>query len=397
MNIVIVAQYLRNVENFRDNNSRFVYLAKMLRDNHHTVEIITSDYYHRTKQHFTDIGDLPGITVTTLHESGYLKNISLKRLLSHKELANNLKYYLDSIDKPDVVYTAVPSLSVAEVCANYCNNNDVKFVVDIQDLWPEAFQMVFNVASISNLIFRPMTKQADRIYAAADEIVAVSKTYADRGMKVNEKCEMSTVAFLGTDKAMFDCHALREKNDDEIVVVYIGTLGHSYDLNCVIDALAKLQVSQKVRFLVMGDGPLRQKFENASSSKRISHTFTGTLPYTKMIEKLSQCDIAVNPIKKGAAQSIINKTGDYAMAGLPVVNTQENIEYKDLLDEYNAGINCECENSDDVAKALENLIMNASLREQMSTNSRTLGEEKFDRQFSYNNIIYAITKNKDNE
>lgn len=35
MDIVIVAQYLRNIEDFEGNNSRFVYLAKMLinRDN----------------------------------------------------------------------------------------------------------------------------------------------------------------------------------------------------------------------------------------------------------------------------------------------------------------------------------------------------------------------------
>ena len=61
------------------------------------------------------------------------------------------------------------------------------------------------------------------------------------------------------------------------------------------------------------------------------------------------------------------------MAGLPVVNTQECTEYRDLLNEYKAGINCECENSDDVAKAIEYLISNSSLRLEMGRNSRQLG------------------------
>lgn len=58
-----------------------------------------------------------------------------------------------------------------------------------------------------------------------------------------------------------------------------------------------------------------------------------------MVGLLCSCDIAVNPIKKGSAGSIINKVGDYAAAGIPVVNTQENLEYKNILEEYNAGIN----------------------------------------------------------
>ena len=40
------------------------------------------------------------------------------------------------------------------------------------------------------------------------------------------------------------------------------------------------------------------------------------MSYEDMVQTLVQCDIAVNPIIKGAAQSIINKVGDYAAAGL---------------------------------------------------------------------------------
>lgn len=402
MDIVIVAQYLRDIENFENNNSRFVYIAKMLRDDKHNVEIITSDFHHSPKVHFNSVGDLYGITVTALHELGYSQNVCLKRLISHKELARNLKKYLRQRTKPDLIYVAVPSLDVAEVCANYCDANNVKFIVDIQDLWPEAFRMLFSVPILSNLVFRPMDNKANRIYTAADEIVAVSKTYADRGMRVNKKCLTPTVVFLGTEKTVFDQFSKGHVNYcDELkttfTIVYIGTLGHSYDLKCIIDALAKIQSKKKVNLLVMGDGPLREQFEKYADIKNIEYTFTGLLPYPKMIEKLVNCDIAVNPIRKGSAGSIINKIGDYAMAGLPVVNTQECEEYRNLLDEYKAGINCECENSDDVAKAIQYLISNPSLRTEMGRNSRKLGEEKIDRKNSYINIVGAITSNEDNE
>lgn len=36
---------------------------------------------------------------------------------------------------------------------------------------------------------------------------------------------------------------------------------------------------------------------------------------------------------------------DYARTGIPVINTQENKEYRDLLDKYIAGINYPCDDA----------------------------------------------------
>ena len=51
--------------------------------------------------------------------------------------------------------------------------------------------------------------------------------------------------------------------------------------------------------------------------------FTGRLPYSEMIRRITECDIAVNPIMHGVAKSIIIKVGDYAMVGLSVISTQD--------------------------------------------------------------------------
>ena len=76
-------------------------------------------------------------------------------------------------------YIAVPSLDVAKIAAEYAEKNNIRFIIDVQDLWPEAFKMVFNVPFISDILFYPMLKQADYIYKAADEIIAVSQTYTE--------------------------------------------------------------------------------------------------------------------------------------------------------------------------------------------------------------------------
>ncbi len=406
MDIVIISQYLRNIEDFEGNNSRFVYLAKMLSkvaDN--SVEIVTSDFCHGTKKNFITVGKLDNIRVTALHESGYPKNVCLKRFASHKELAENINKYLNERNMPDVIYMAVPSLAVADVVAKYCQKKNVRFIIDIQDLWPEAFRMVFHVPVLSTLVFKPMEKQADRIYALADEIVAVSKTYADRAMRVNKKCKSPTVVYLGTEKATFDAYANSNEDKENNVIVgdldnheickiaYCGTLGHSYDLTCVFDALRKIPEVQltKIQFIIMGNGPKKEEFE--AKAEGLPVQFTGNLPYPEMVRILSKCDIVVNPIMKGAAQSIINKHSDYVFSGLPIVSTQECTEWRDLVDEYEMGFNCTNGNMVEMAERLMQLMENKDLRKQMGRNSRKCAEEKFDRAKTYREIVEVIIGN----
>ncbi len=390
MDIVIVAQYMRDIEDFSGVNSRFLYLARMLEKNHE-VEIITSMFIHRLKRHAKKIGTVGNINITAVDEPGYPRNICLKRFSSHKALARNVYCYLSNRKKPDAVYVAVPSLAVAQAVSKYCKKNNIRLIVDIQDLWPEAFKMVVNIPVLSDIIFKPMELQADRIYSQADEIVAVSETYANRGMKKNKKCKKPLTVFLGTEMSAFDeCAKNAERTDDMVKIAYIGTLGNSYDIKCIIDAIKMLPKRGLVHFVIMGDGDLKKSFENYAECSGISYTFTGALPYPKMVETLVGCHIAVNPIRKGSAGSIINKVGDYAMAGLPVINTQECIEYRTLLENYNAGINCECGNADEVSKAIKNLIDNPALRKEMSENSRRLGKELFDREETYKKIVRLI-------
>ncbi len=400
MDIVIVAQYLRDIECFDGNNSRFIYIAKMLtKSSTNNVEIITSDFSHARKAKFNKIDKIEGIKFTTCHESGYSKNVSLKRFISHKELAINIKKYLKNRKKPDVIYVAVPSLSVAKVCAKFCKKNNIKFIIDVQDLWPEAFKMVFNIPVISNLIFYPMKKQADYIYSKADEIIAVSETYCNRALKVNKKTKKGLSVFLGTDLEYFDKCKENNKiefNDDIIRIAYIGTLGHSYNIKFVIDAIKILNDKgiNNIKFIIMGDGPLKSEFEKYAKEKNVDCEFTGRLQYEKMIGILCSCDIAVNPITHGAAQSIINKVGDYAAAGLPVINSQENEEYRRLIEEKEIGINVKNNDINDMSNAIEKLYTDCDKRNLYGKNNRLLAIERFDRKNTYKKIIDIIQKNE---
>ncbi|NLC16678.1 MAG: glycosyltransferase family 4 protein [Clostridiales bacterium] len=391
--VLIIAQFMGLESEGR--NSRFTYIAKLIKD--HYVEIVTSRFNHQKKD-FRDKKILfeSNYRVTLIDEPGYKKNVCLKRLYSHYILSKNIKKYLKQRKKPDVIYCSIPSLSVANIVSKYAQKNKIPFIIDIQDLWPEAFKMVFKIPLFKDILFYPMQRQADSIYKRADKVVAVSNTYLNRALKVNKKDPKGLVVFLGTDLQIFDDYVQQsniKKPDDEFWIVYIGTLGHSYNIPCVIEAIAiaNKKIYDKIKFIVMGDGPLKDVFEKKAQELGIYCEFTGRLPYKDMVQILCKCDIAVNPIIKGSVASIINKVNDYAAAGLPVINTLENKEYQNLLAKYNAGINCE-NNSLVLAETILKLYKDKQLIQTMGKNNRLLAEDYFDRDKTYFHIVKLINQ-----
>lgn len=397
MKILMIANYVSFP--WEAGNCRFMYLADLLCKNNE-VELVASKFCHTKKQkreYSTEYNEL-NFKVTLLDEPGYRKNVSIKRIYSHKILARKLRKYLNSLEnKPDVIYCSVPSLDLAFEAIKYANKNNIRFVIDIQDLWPEAFKMVINIPIISNLIFYPMMKKANYIYSHSDEIVAVSKTYVNRALAVNKKVDNGLSVFLGTDLTYFDkCYNENKKefNDNIIRVAYIGTLGTSYNIKSIIDAIKLLKNKgiNNIKFVVMGDGPLKLDFEKYAEEAGIDCNFTGRLDYPEMVGLLCACDIAVNPIVGTSIASIINKVGDYAAAGIAVVNTQNSKEYINLLKKYKAGLSCNSNDSNDIAEKIEYLINNKRERNQLGNGNRKMAEELFDRSRTYSCITKLITK-----
>jgi hypothetical protein len=133
-------------------NGRFSYIAENLAKLY-DVELVSSDFSHARKQYRIKTQTKCPYKVTLLHEPAYRKNVSPGRLISHRKFAKNLKEYLNESSVPDLIYCAVPSLDVGDVARKYALSKNIPFIIDIQDIWPEAFKLVFNIPLISDVIF----------------------------------------------------------------------------------------------------------------------------------------------------------------------------------------------------------------------------------------------------
>ena len=397
MDVVLVCNFWHF--EFEKESSRYRSLAEVISKNDkYNLEVVTSSFRHQTKKqrNSDEINKIKtDYKVTLLTEPSYKKNISIKRFLSHRKLAKNISKYLKQRKRPDLIILSVPSLSVGSAVSKFAKRNNIKLIVDIQDLWPEAFKMAFNVPVISDLVFYPMKLQANRIYSRADEIMAVSNTYVNRG-KENNSCEGFPL-FIGTDSRIVEKSINGKeinKPENEFWVGYVGALGHSYDITAVIKAIDILnkQGIDNIVFKIMGEGVLADKFKEIAKEYRVNCDFMGFLEYGEMMATLMKCDVAVNPIVGKSVSSIINKVSDYAMAGVPVVNTQNSEEYRNLIDEYKCGINCRNDDVNDIANAIRRLYNDEELRKDMGKNSQKLGVERFDRSKTYPEIFEIIER-----
>lgn len=380
---------------------RTMFMLDMMIKFGYKVDLITSDFNHYNKQtrnieQFRN--EYPQYEcIKFLHMPSYKKNISLKRFYSEKIWEYNFReWFKKHYREYDVVFFS----DIDNILAinSICEKHNIKKIVDIRDLRPEAFKVVIKNNFIYNILFFPMKVIADKSYACADEFVAVSQEYLDRGLKANNKSKNPAVVYLGSTLNRFDEGVKKyakeiTKYETEIWVTYAGTLGESYDLETLLKTAKSIfdLYKYRVKFKILGQGPDELKLKQMVKNMKIVNVdFLGFLPYEKMAAYLSKSDIMVNAVKKNASQSIINKVADYLTSGKPMLNGCCCKEQQEMVENYKVGLNYEPENVTSLKMAIETLVKNPELRKEYGNNARLLALQKFDRENSYKEILRIV-------
>lgn len=378
---------------------RLFYLAELFTKYGYEVEVITSRFQHWEKK-FRDAAEIAKIEtpckITLLEETGYTKNVQVKRILSHRKLAKNIWEYLEQ-NEYDLIYNMIPDNHLSAVAAEYAKKHNIPFVIDVEDLWPEAMRMVFDVPVISDILFSYYTVYAKKAYKLADAVVGSSDCYRDEPLKYGVTIPNKVTVYVGNELAAFDQEAAEnlenvEKKDGEFWVTYAGTLGTSYDIATLIQAadVLKKRGIEDLRVVLLGDGPMRGEFETLAKELSGNVTFVGYVPHSLMSAYLVKSDVTINSLVRKAAQSIVSKIGDYLASGKPMINTGMDPEFRGKVEEDGFGINVEPESPEALANVIQNLMDHPEDCERMGKIARQIGEEQFDRPTSYKKIIDIV-------
>lgn len=382
-----------------DYRNRFQYIAKQLVDEGFEVHLFTSDYIHlEWKYRSESIKKEYPFKLHFIHETGYTSTISPKRAISHINFARNLVKKINIMKKPDLIYCAYPMMTAAYFTGKFAKKNNIPFILDIQDTWPESISAGINTDNIIvKMCMFPFTIFANMIYRMADVIVGVSETYVNRGKVKGGKAKDFISVYIGAEGNKFDVENIQkiEKKDGEIWVTYIGTLSHSYDIETAIKAFKLLEEGnyKNIKLYILGTGPEREELEEKAKAMEILSKnvfFTGLLDYNKMISYLKNSDIALNAIRGKALQTITNKFGDYVSAGLPLLNSCQAKEVLNLVIDKKLGLNYLPGNPKSLKNTIVEILKDKDKLKEYSKNCKKFAKEKFDRRKSYNIIFEKI-------
>lgn len=379
--------------------TRYVYLATLLHEHGFDVDFITSGFQHwekrqRDVEHF-DAGT-DAYTIRFIEEPFYPKNMCPQRIWAHHVVAKRVSEYFDEHHDYDLIYCQIPPNDVAREIGKAAHRFKIPFVVDVNDLWPEAFRVAFDVPVLSDILFAPFYRQAKAVYQMADAVVGTSDEYRERGLRDARVGIPSETVYVGNQLCEFDAgiaaHALKiDKPTGDIWVSYAGTLSACYDLETLVRAMALVQKTHpEAKLQILGDGSERDNLKAAAHSSGAEVVFHGYLPYSQMAAWLSKSDITINSLVEKAAQSIVTKIGDYLAAGKPMVNTSCSKEFRAKVEADEFGVNVKPGDAEGMAEVLVDLIDDPQRRALMGEKARVVAEEQFDRPHSYLKTVRLI-------
>jgi hypothetical protein len=357
---------------------------------------VTPDFSHGEKKYKEKDNHEKNPLTTSVYLTvpSYSKNLSFRRIYSHLVFASKLKYYLNRlVEKPDIVICLMPTSSAAYVAGQYCKNNNIMFVIDIIDIWPDSLIPLSRNKRLIKLLLLPWKTLTKKAYILADYISGESKLYTSTAHKINTNVPY-TYTYLGVDKKQTDTLIASStlsliKAKDVINLCYAGSLGNSYDFNNILNALKYIHFHGiKYKMYFIGEGEKRKDIEKFAKDNNLNVEITGRLSYQNYLKYLSICDIGFNSFKKGTMVVHSYKFNDYCACGLFVFNNLVG-ETSEMVFNYDIGVNY---NDRDLSDKLLNTCHNWEHYNVKRNNIDLLIKNELDSQTIYKTLRDNILK-----
>ena len=300
----------------------------------------------------------------------------------------------------DIASTPPPVL--AYQAGGFAKSCGAKFVIDTQDLWPEAFYSFLPgiFRQIAYPFFVPMYRKVQKTYKLADFIICTSQGYLERAKRTGAAKKPYAIIPLGLDYAFFNskieegCRKEFTKPAGEIWFIYGGSLTRNHDFLTPIKAFAKIYKSLKfpARLFVAGQGYMYEKAKKIIAQLDSANIIlTGFLDVGTYTYLLKQCDVGFNCSWPETNIHLPYKLFYYFAAGIAVLNTMPG-ECSEILSRNDCGLDYKAGNVDNCAEAIKKVINDMTKLHTMQKNSRHLAQTVYDRDRLYQKYIDVIEK-----
>jgi glycosyltransferase involved in cell wall biosynthesis len=319
---------------------RYAAICEEFLKNGHDVIYVSADFSHIHKNKRIVSNPPTGLKLILLPTKAYYNNFSLRRILSHYGLSGTLNKWLGSVsipEMPDLVIGASPPIFANNALLKFSKRNNIPFIYDIQDLWPEEFVRFLPGRKFFKFLLRAYFSLAENIVKQASGVTAVSKDYLDYFNK-QIGTKPSGVFYLGTDaKKYVDVSAAKTKEDKTFKIMM---LGHSQAGNYVLEVARAIQSMPDMHLVVAG---LKEKtdvyLQKVADEKLERVEIIPWLDKTDLYKTLPGFDAGLILVNPGTKSAFPNRAFAYFAAGLPVISNIRNGELEKMIDDNKLGVN----------------------------------------------------------
>jgi glycosyltransferase involved in cell wall biosynthesis len=229
---------------------------------------------------------------------------------------------------PDVVLGTSPPLTAALAAAALAARFRAPFVLELRDLWPEAFEALG--AGAPGGIVGGLRGMARALYACAAQIVVVTDGMRDALGAQGVAAERVAVVPNGVDVARFrpdrppaPLRAALGVPDGALLVGHVGTMGLGQDLETLVAALPRLRgPAAGAHVALVGEGARRRRLTDLAA--RLAPGRCHVLPprpYDEVPGVLTALDVALVSSRWAPAHActIPSKLYDALACGRPVL------------------------------------------------------------------------------
>ncbi|AOY84353.1 MAG: glycosyltransferase family 4 protein [Moorea sp. SIO1G6] len=238
---------------------------------------------------------------------------------------------------------------------------------------------------------------AERLtFATADVVISTNESYREVALtRGKKKPEDIFVVRSGPDLSRFrptPPNPAYRKNK-KYLVGYVGVMGEPEGIDYLLKSVRYIvyeKQRQDIQFMLIGSGPMFEKLQELSEKLGVADyvEFTGRIEDQELLERLSSCDVCVNPDKKMPynERSTMNKIMEYMAMGKPIVQF-------DLLEGRRsaAGASVYAKGNDEVdfAEKILELIEDPERRKQMGLEGQCRMKEKLEWRYQAPKLLDA--------
>ncbi len=297
----------------------------------------------------------------------------------------------------DLIYANTWPLFAQYFLVKKAGKFKIPVVMHIQDVYPEsvAGKQPAMIKWPVLAVFRRFDKQNLR---KCLKVVAISPAMGNYLIKTRglDKGRVYVVRNWQDDNKFSVVSAKSNRNDQDFIFMYLGSINPSAGVETLIHAFAKADL-KKTRLVIAGEGPDKSHCIKVAGQYPLMNIDFTTAPSDKVSEIQQQADVLLLPLRKGIARTATpSKLTAYMLSGKPIIASVDiDSDTAGCIKEAKCGMVTEPGDIQSLADGMSDLLRtDKRVLEEFGNNGRTFAMAHLSRKVNLEKMISILTSEK---